>query len=184
MQSKITKLEESGKDTVVIQPHKDVKRKLNIPTKAQTKSIVKKRALFVYTVLTEDGEEFDFVLKRLLPTETAEIFGSLFGKTSVSARRKLVEGEEEESIRSELEETLADDEDALSDMVDQINKAVFMTIVFPEDFEIEDVDDLDEGIKDDIFNFGTKGVMGSGDSVDSFPDLVGGEGESGTGDDA
>ena len=72
---------------------------LNIPTKAQAKSLIKKRALFVYTVLTEDGEEFDFVLKRLLPTEVAEIFGSLFGKTSVSAKRKLVEGEDEEEIR-------------------------------------------------------------------------------------
>ena len=180
MQSTI-RVHDDGKSAVTVAKHDEVKRGLKFLPKEKAKSFVKKRALHVVTFTDVDGEEADFVMRRLSPSEFGIIFGSILGKTSIDAIGKvdnIDESEVESIVRKDLEKQIEEDERTLDEitgeMQDKITEAIFKCMFYPPEtpeeyiWTREEIVEMDEEMRDDLFKFTTRGVTGSGDSVDSF----------------
>lgn len=185
MQSTIVK---HGEATPLVKVEKftDVTRELKILPRAKAKSFIKKRALFVVSFVGEDGEEFDFIMRRLTPAEFGMIFGSVLGKSTDAAIRKMEEDDDEEAVKAiiaeELKEQIEKDdgmtiEKLNEDMRDKTTEAIFKGMFqlpqTPEEdlWTREDIDELDEAVRQDLLSSTTKAVTGSGDSVDEFLDM-------------
>ena len=173
---------DDGKPSVVVKRGREVKRELNIPTRAQARAFVKKKALFVLSFSSEDGEQIDFLMRKLMPSELAEVFGTLFGKSAEAASKKLTgdEDKDKELLREELKEDLSQrveqegQEAVEDDFRTKVTNAIFKCMAYPPEFPVEehytpeDIDDFEDELRDDMFSFISSGITGEGDSVDSF----------------
>ena len=180
MQSTI-RVHDDGKSAVTVAKYDEVKRDLKFLPKEKAKSFVKKRVLHVVTFTDIYGEEADFLMRSLSPSEHGIIFGSILGKTSIDSLKKvegLEDSEVEAIIKKDLEKQIEEDETSIEQMTqdlqgkmtESIFKCMFYPPETPEEYiwTREDIAEMDDEMRTDLFNFTTRGVTGSGDSVDSF----------------
>lgn len=157
---------DDGKPSVVIIEKNKFEGELKIPTREKSRSMKKKPTLYVLSVIDDQNEEWNYVYSRLNPAEFATIFGTLFPDRDTTE-------EESKDIFVESLSSLPQEEalEKVKTLKEKVSKVILDRIHFPDDLEYEDVDQMDSDLRDDLFEAILGGIVGSGDSVDTFSEV-------------